>query len=112
MLAGVAVWCAFRIRLAIAARAAVLLAATLLAAPHSGGYDLLLLVAADALFLSCLGPRTTGLDRSLALLIWLAPLLGLPITSPAGRFCPVLSMALLTSILWNARAPGLITQAA
>lgn len=55
VLAGGSVWLASRIPMASAPRVAILLTAALLSAPHSGGYDLLLLVAASGLFLSHLG---------------------------------------------------------
>jgi hypothetical protein len=111
-LAGTAVWVSYRIPLAPAPRTAVLLAATLLSAPHSGAYDLLLLVVASLLFLSHLGPRASSQDRIIGLLVWLAPLLGLPALSVPGRFCPVLTLALMGRILWHVRAPRLIAQEA
>jgi alpha-1,2-mannosyltransferase len=105
LLAGGAVCYAFRRPMASAPRAAVLLAASLLAAPHSGGYDLVLLVAAWGLLLSHLGPRACSSDWFLGLLVWLAPLLGLPVLSLVGRFCPVLILALLGRIFWHADTP-------
>ena len=110
MLAGGAVWCAFRMAMAPVPRAAVLLAATLLSAPHSGGYDLLLLVAGGGLFLSHLGPRISNGDWLLGLLIWLAPLVGLPALSVAGRFSSVLTLVLLARIFRDNYAPRRIGQ--
>jgi alpha-1,2-mannosyltransferase len=105
LLAGGAVWRAFRRPMAACLRVAVLLAASLLAAPHSGPYDLVLLVASWGLLLSHLGPRADSRDWFLGLLVWLAPLLGLPVLSLAGRFCPVLTLALLGSIFRHAGTP-------
>jgi alpha-1,2-mannosyltransferase len=100
LLAGLAVCCAVRMPVALPSRLAVLLAATLLAAPHSGGYDLLLLVAATGLFLADRGCRCDSLDWMLALMIWLLPLVGVPALSVVARFSPVLTMVLLARILW------------
>jgi alpha-1,2-mannosyltransferase len=105
LLAGAAVCYAFRRPMPPPLRVAVLLAASLLAAPHSGPYDLVLLVAAAGLLLSHLRPRDGSSDWFLGLLVWLAPLLGLPILSLAGRFCPVLTIALLGRILWRTHTP-------
>jgi alpha-1,2-mannosyltransferase len=112
VLAGAAVWHTFRMQIESAPRAAVLLAAALLAAPHSGYYDLLLLVAAGGLFLSHLGSRATSRDWLLGLLVWLAPMFGLPVLLAPGRFCPVLTVTLLARIMWDARAPRPIGQVA
>jgi hypothetical protein len=105
LLAGGAVWWACHRSMASAPRVAVLLAASLLAAPHSGGYDLVLLVASWGLLLSHLAARASSWDWFLGLLVWLAPLLGLPALSLAGRFCPVLTLALLARIVWHEGTP-------
>lgn len=111
ILAGCCVWCAFRKPLAAAPRTGVMLAAALLAAPHAGGYDLLLLVAASGLFISHLGQSARNSDWLLFLVLWSAPLLGLPVLSLAGRFVPVLTVALLMRILSHAGAmPRMVLQ--
>lgn len=101
LLAAASVWMAFRGPMAIVPRLAVLLTAALLAAPHSGGYDLLLLVVASALFLSHLGPNATRMDWWLGFLVWIEPLFGVPALSVIGRFGPVLTLALLGRVLWR-----------
>jgi hypothetical protein len=104
ILGGCCVWCACRMTTPAASRAAVMLAAALLVAPHAGGYDLILPVAASGLFLSLPGTQTDKRDWLLCLAIWLAPLLGLPIISVFGRFVPLLTFALLIRVLWQAGA--------
>ena len=98
------VWCAFRTPMPAASRAAVMLAAALLVAPHAGGYDLVLLVAACGLFLSQPGTHADNRDSLLCLAVWLGPLLGLPIISVFGRFVPLLTFALVIRVLWHAGA--------
>jgi hypothetical protein len=102
LLACFCVWKAFRESMPFALRTAVLLTAALLAAPHSGGYDLLLLVAASGLLLSSLAQRAGRLDWWLAFFAWMAPLFGVPALSVLGRFAPVLTLALLARIFWCA----------
>jgi alpha-1,2-mannosyltransferase len=104
LLACFCVWRAFREPMAFALRTAMLLTAALLAAPHSGGYDLLLLVAASGLLLSQYGQRAGRLDWWLAFFAWMAPLFGVPALSVIGRFGPVLTLALLGRIFWCADA--------
>jgi hypothetical protein len=101
LLAAVSVWQAFHRPVAPALRTAALLTATLLSAPHAGGYDLILPLAAAALLLSYLGPRASSWDWSLSLLIWLEPAIGLPVLFFPSRFCPVLTIALLGRIAWQ-----------
>jgi hypothetical protein len=95
------VWIAFRGSMALAPRTAVLLTASLLAAPHAGGYDLLLLVAASALFLSYLGQNAGRVDWWLGFFAWMEPAFGLPAQNAIGRFGPVLTLALLGRIFWR-----------
>jgi len=75
---------------------AVVLAATVLAAPHVAPYDTILLAIAAALFFA------RGIERGmrsfelpLALMLWLAALYGPPILSPAGFLPPLLILAFL-----------------
>jgi hypothetical protein len=74
---------------------AVLLAATILAAPHSGAYDAMLLVIAAGLVLAPVACRqTAGMGtRMLFLALWLIPTFSPPVLDPASRIGPLL-------ILW------------
>ncbi|MBB5047246.1 hypothetical protein HNR60_001998 [Rhodopseudomonas rhenobacensis] len=90
---------AFRARLAPDLRLALLLAATILAAPHSGPYDAVLLVVALGLWLaSCEAPWAPG-AWLLAAAIWLVPLLSPAVYVSAGRFAPLATIALIGAIL-------------
>ena len=106
ILAAATVWHAFRRPGDAAPRAAILLGAALLAAPHSGGYDLVLSLTAIALFLWHTGPRATSWDWSLGLLIWLQPMIGLPVQMPLARLGPLLTLALLGRISWHIYGQG------
>ena len=75
-------------------KCAFLLAATFLAAPHSGGYDLLLLATAGLLWLAELRRVGTS-ERVMILLLWIAPLVGPPALVPVGRLAPVVALAFL-----------------
>ena len=80
----------------------VLLAATLLAAPHWAGYDDIALTAAGLLWFACLPvPRLT--DRLVLLLLWLAPLYGPPVLVPVGRATPLLIAVFMAMSLWVSR---------
>jgi hypothetical protein len=88
-------------------RLAGLLAATILAAPHVAGYDLLLLAIAAALLLCHAIERGFGrLDLVLALALWLAPLYGPPRLSPIGYAAPILTALFLVSCGCRAGAAG------
>ena len=99
LLAAGCVWSVSRGTAALDLRAAALLTASLLAAPHSGGYDLVLLVCASALLLNHLGTNAGRGDWWLCLLTWLLPLFGIPAHSVIGRFGPILAMVLLGRIM-------------
>ena len=69
---------------------AVLLAATILAAPHSSLHDAVMLAIAAALWIS--GSAQSGQSIwkwPLALALWLAPLFNPPLISIVGRFTPI-----------------------
>lgn len=100
----VAVYAAFRAPLAKDVRLAVLLAATTLAAPHTGPYDTLLLVAAAGLLLADRGGQATLLTWTLGLCVWLLPLAGQPAISVPARFGPLLTV-LLIAVLFRRREP-------
>ena len=74
----------------------VLLAATVLAAPHVAAYDTVLLGIAAGLFLArALERGLRPMDLPLALALWLVPLYGAPITSPLGFATPLVVLAFL-----------------
>ena len=68
-------WLAFRIERAPDLRLAILLTATILAAPHSGPYDAVLLVVAAALWLADRTAPPAPLAWLVATAIWVVPLL-------------------------------------
>ncbi|MEW6769496.1 MAG: glycosyltransferase family 87 protein [Pseudomonadota bacterium] len=98
-IAGVAsVAAAFRLDLRTDERLAILLAATILAAPHSGPYDAVLLAAAAALWLASRADARWR-DWLMALGIWLVPVMSPAVYVPAGRFAPLVTVALIALIL-------------
>jgi hypothetical protein len=106
----IAVFVAFRSRLSRDQQLAVLLAATVLAAPHSGPYDATLLVAAAGIWLATNAAQPRFGDWILGLGIWMVPLLSPPVYVPIGRFAPLLTVALIGLILnelrLRKRSPG------
>ena len=87
--AAVAVGLAFRYRLPH--RTPILLAATLLAAPHWSPYDAILLVAAGLCWLSREPiAKTQRWPWILMLAFWLIPLVSPPLLMPIGRAAPLL----------------------
>lgn len=114
------VYAAFRLRLPGDRRIAALLAATILAAPHSSLADSVLLATAAALWSAEAASRGETLARwtlakwTLALALWLAPLFNPPVVSAVGRLTPlvILGFAMMTiAPAWSAaaldRAPAL-----
>jgi alpha-1,2-mannosyltransferase len=90
---------AFRSRLGTREKIAVFLAATVLAAPHSGPYDITLLVIAAAFWLMA---RTAPLPLwcwTLAFMIWLLPMLSPPMLFLVGRFVPLFPVLLIVLLL-------------
>jgi hypothetical protein len=100
ILAAVAlVYPAFRLPLPRDQRIAVMLAATILAAPHSSLHDMVLLATAAGLWAAAAASRgETQAKWTLALALWLAPLFNPPLVSAAGRLTPllILGFALMT----------------
>jgi hypothetical protein len=90
---------AFRSQLSILEKMAVLLAATILAAPHSGPYDAMLLVIAAAFWLMARDASQPSWHWTLTFLIWLVPIVSPPIFSAAGRFAPLLTVLLIALVL-------------
>jgi len=99
----VVAYLAFRSTLSRDKQLAVLLAATVLAAPHSGAYDATLLAAAVGLWLAANIKTWRLLDWFLALGIWMVPILSPPTHVVAGRFSPLLIVALIGFILHELR---------
>jgi hypothetical protein len=95
----IAVFVAFRSSLSRDKQLAILLAATILAAPHSGPYDATLLVAAAGIWLAANAAQPRFWDWILGLGIWMVPLLSPPVYVPIGRFAPLLTVALIGLIL-------------
>ena len=108
-LLGVAlVYGAFRLPLPRDRKIAVLLACTILAAPHSSLADTVLLATAAALWAGEANAVTTPLAAwTLALALWLVPLVNPPLVSPIGRLTPLLILGFVTMILaGRGRAAG------
>ncbi len=108
----IATFVAFRSSLATDKKLAVLLAAAVLAAPHWGPYDAVLLVTGVGLLLASAATAPNHapnwLHWLLGLGIWLVPLISPPAYVVAGRFTPLLSVALIAMLLsdlsWSTRA--------
>lgn len=96
-----AVFATFRTRLAPDLKLALLLVATILAAPHSASYDVVLLVVAAGLWLSASPERPTLLRWIVALAFWLSALFSPPALSPPGRFTPLLLAGFLATLLYR-----------
>jgi hypothetical protein len=111
-----AVLVAFRSALGTDKKLAILLAAAVLAAPHSGPYDATLLVVATALWLACEIKAPRPLHWLLGLGIWMVPLLSPPVYIVAGRFSPLLTVAMIALVLREPRqrlnSPSATPQAA
>ena len=98
-----AVYAAFRSDRAFSIKLSVLLAATTLAAPHTGPYDLVLLVPAAGYFLA--GRRgTSALPWLLACGVWILPALHQPVVSPPARLGPALAAALVLALMLTNKA--------
>ena len=79
---------------------AVLLAASVLAAPHVATYDTLFLaIAAGLFFAHALERGLRPFDLPLALALWLVPLYGAPIASPLGFAAPLVVLMFLARML-------------
>jgi glycosyl transferase family 87 len=100
LLAVALVYRAFRLPLSPDRKLAVLLAATILAAPHSSLADTVLLAAAAALWSGEAAMRGAPLAQwTLALALWLAPLFNPPLVSPVGRLTPLLILGFIAMTL-------------
>jgi Glycosyltransferase family 87 len=100
----IATFVAFRSSLATDRKLAILLAGAVLAAPHSGPYDAVLLIVAVGLLLASeTNNAPNRLHWLLGFGIWLVPLLSPPAYVLAGRFAPLLTVALIGVLLGELR---------
>jgi alpha-1,2-mannosyltransferase len=100
VLAAACVWIAFCGQLGRDRRMAVLLTATLIAAPHSSSYDLVLLAAAVLLlYRATLDGIVSMPSLSLLVLPWCAPLATVPRSSVFGFGVPAVILGLLWIML-------------
>jgi glycosyl transferase family 87 len=100
VVAAACTWIAFRGQFGRDHRMAVLLTATLIAAPHYSSYDLVLLAAAVLLlYRSTLDGIVIIPSLSLLVLPWCAPLATVPRSSVFGLGVPVVILALLLILL-------------
>ncbi len=107
-----AVAVAWRRPLSEGSKLAVLLAATLLAAPYWSSYDAILLALAG-LFLLAEAPRNGDLWAwVLALALWLAPVASPPVQTPIGRLIPIAIAAFIAFALWPQRWRATVSAAA
>ncbi|WP_156435361.1 glycosyltransferase family 87 protein [Bradyrhizobium lablabi] len=97
--AAISVVIAFRSRLGIREKIAVFLAATVLAAPHSGPYDGTLLVIAAAFWLMARAAPLPLWCWTLAFMIWLLPMLSPPLVFPVARIAPLFPVLLIVLLL-------------
>ncbi|MCA6115656.1 DUF2029 domain-containing protein [Bradyrhizobium sp. WSM 1738] len=97
--AAISVIIAFRSRLGTREKTAVFLAATVLAAPHSGPYDGTLLVIAAAFWLMARRAPLPLWCWTLAFMVWLLPLVSPPLMFPVARVAPLLPVLLIVLLL-------------
>jgi glycosyl transferase family 87 len=109
VLAAACVWIAFCGQFGRDQRMAVLLTATLVAAPHCSSYDLVLLAAAALLLYREMLDGIATLPRPLLLLFpWYAPLATVPRSSAFGFGVPVVILGLLLILLRPASQEKLV----
>ena len=94
-------------------RMAVLLAATILAAPHTIGYDSVMLAFAATLLVYRnleTGPRAG--EVAIALLVWLSPLVSPPSLFRPGLLIPLLILCFILSAMRPDRAQATLSHRA
>lgn len=107
-----AVYVSWRNSMRAELRLAVLLAATVFAAPHVAGYDAMLLAfAGSLLFADGIEYGCRPGERIIALLVWTWPLVTPPVLHPAGRLTPVIvglfiAAVMVRGLLRPERAPA------
>jgi alpha-1,2-mannosyltransferase len=105
LLCAVGVWWCWRRSIAEELRLAVLLAATVLAAPHVTNYDaVLLVVAATLVFIDGLDHGFGRGGVAVPLLVWMIQLFNPPDAFRIGLITPVLTALLIVSTIAAARA--------
>lgn len=104
-IAAVIVYRAFRRPAPGALQLAVLLAATMLAAPHSSTSDAVLLALAASLFVVASGPLRPA-QLMLAASVWISPLFNPPSVFRPGCLTPVLILLLLGALIAEIREKG------
>jgi len=98
------VFLTFRAALPPNSRIAIVLAATVLTAPHTSLSDTALLGTAAALWAGELAKAGVPLAHwTLALAVWIAALVNPPVLSPVGRLTPLLLLAFVAVVLTGAR---------
>jgi hypothetical protein len=102
----VLVYQAFRLTLPGDRKIAILLGATILAAPHSSLADTVMLAVAAVLWVSG-APEISGSHWKwpLAGALWLAPLFNPPLISIPGRFTPIVVTAFIAAALGRGSRP-------
>jgi alpha-1,2-mannosyltransferase len=105
-ISAVATYAAFRSQLQPDERLAVLLTATILAAPHSLANDQVLLVIAGGLWLVADGSVQTFKSWLVALALWMAPLLDPPPLVAIARFKPLFIVAFIALVLSRVYRPA------
>ncbi len=98
VLAGCAVYRSFRTSRGSRRSVALLLCAVLIAAPHVSPYDFLLLDGSVLLLLSEAAPPVR---RSLLIICWAAPMLGVPQWSVLGFITPAATLSLLAALAFQ-----------
>ncbi len=87
-------------------RIAILLPCALLAAPHWGSYDAVLLVIAVGCWLGCAGAAVPTRAWLLAFIVAIVPLLGPPALSVPARFGPLLTGLVIAAAVSTAARRG------
>jgi len=86
-------------------RLAVLLVATIVAAPHSGAYDAVFIVIAGLLWISRHAQESWR--WLLVVGFWMIPLVSPPLVAVPGRFVPLLLVAFLV-LAWHEHVPATV----
>jgi hypothetical protein len=105
LLAACCVFWTFRRPIALDLQLAVLLAATMLAAPHIIGYDAVMLaIAATLLFCRASGEHLRLGEAIIIVLAWLSPLVNPPSVFWPGLFTPLVVASLIGCVILRALA--------